>query len=324
MRASSRFFRGAYINRVCCNRNDQLLTRFTLLLLSRYEVYYCRCRFRCRRMRVCAYHLPGALCVSTDSARLYTKSLVTVVNGVSQGNHNCMRLPSYDGPIMDVTSSSMSCNGSPNTLDTVSPNVCPVPAGSQVTLRWGHTLTSSSSGAYAWNKPGCVLLSTRSRRHRREPQGPPHGLHGQGQQRSDLCPAQYVPQDFQAAVNTCIDPRLAASGWFKIYEAGLSGGKWAVDTLIANGGKLTVTIPSCIPAGDYLLRGELIALHAASSYPGAQLVRACLLGFYEMLRPVGVVVHGVRSNPCYGWRLQVARDGVHPRRIQRQRPWHVS
>ena len=70
------------------------------------------------------------------------------VNGVSQGSHNCMRLPSYDGPITDVTSSSMSCNGSPNALDTVSPNVCSVPAGAKVTLRWSHTLTSGSNGMY--------------------------------------------------------------------------------------------------------------------------------------------------------------------------------
>lgn len=61
------------------------------------------------------------------------------------------------------------------------------------------------------------------------------------------------------------------SGWFKIYEDGLTNGQWAVAKLIANKGKVSVTIPSCIAPGDYLLRGELIALHAASSYPGAQL-----------------------------------------------------
>ena len=38
---------------------------------------------------------------------------------------------------------------------------------------------------------------------------------------------------------------------------------------------MTVTVPSCLPAGDYLLRGELIALHAAGSYPGAQLYMEC-------------------------------------------------
>ena len=61
--------------------------------------------------------------------------------------------------------------------------------------------------------------------------------------------------------------------WFKIHEDGLtpSDQTWAVDRLIANKGKVSFTIPSCIPAGQYLLRAEIIALHAASSYPGAQL-----------------------------------------------------
>ena len=85
--------------------------------------------------------------------------------------------------------------------------------------------------------------------------------------------------------------------WFKIYQDGYNPTtkKWAVDTLIANKGKVTFTIPSCISAGQYLLRHELIgesfvphpsssdadrcyspvALHAASSYPGAQLYMEC-------------------------------------------------
>ena len=48
--------------------------------------------------------------------------------------------------------------------------------------------------------------------------------------------------------------------WFKIHEDGLtpSDQTWAVDRLIANKGKVSFTIPSCIPAGQYLLRHELI------------------------------------------------------------------
>ncbi|KAJ1303822.1 hypothetical protein OPQ81_008244 [Rhizoctonia solani] len=180
----------------------------------------------------------AALFAVAGCASAHTIFQEIFVNGVSQGNHNCMRLPSYDGPITDVTSSSMSCNGSPNTLDTVSPNVCSVPAGSQVTLRWGHTLTSGSSDVIDASHKGPIMV-------------------------------------YMAKVSNAATSPAPTSGWFKIYEAGLSNGKWAVDDLIANGGKLTVTIPSCIPAGDYLFRGELIALHAASSYPGAQLYMEC-------------------------------------------------
>lgn len=40
----------------------------------------------------------------------------------------------------------------------------------------------------------------------------------------------------------------------------------------ANDGKHSVTIPASLPAGQYLLRAEIIALHVAQSYPGAQFV----------------------------------------------------
>jgi len=73
-----------------------------------------------------------------------------------------------------------------------------------------------------------------------------------------------------AKVSDALGP-IPNSGWFKIYEDGLSNGQWAVAKLIANKGKFTVTIPKCIPNGDYLFRGELIALHAAGNYPGAQI-----------------------------------------------------
>ena len=65
------------------------------------------------------------------------------------------------------------------------------------------------------------------------------------------------------------------AGWFKIAEDGLSGGSWGVDRLIAAGGVQTITIPSCIANGQYLLRGELIALHGASSSGGAQFYMEC-------------------------------------------------
>jgi len=65
--------------------------------------------------------------------------------------------------------------------------------------------------------------------------------------------------------------------WFKIWQDGFvaSNSTWGVDRLVANKGLQTFTIPSCIASGQYLLRTEIIALHAASSYPGAQLYMEC-------------------------------------------------
>jgi cellulase len=62
----------------------------------------------------------------------------------------------------------------------------------------------------------------------------------------------------------------------------LSGGTWAVDTLITNRGKHDVTIPAGLAPGKYLLRGEIIALHEAdtafnvNSARGAQFYMECI------------------------------------------------
>ncbi|KAJ9134341.1 Glycoside hydrolase family 61 protein [Pleurostoma richardsiae] len=74
-----------------------------------------------------------------------------------------------------------------------------------------------------------------------------------------------------------------ASGiWTKIAEDGYDGSEWAVDKLIANGGKNDFTLPSGLAAGKYLIRQEIIALHEAdaafnvNSARGAQFYPSCV------------------------------------------------
>ncbi|KDQ08553.1 glycoside hydrolase family 61 protein [Botryobasidium botryosum FD-172 SS1] len=180
--------------------------------------------------------IASAILLAT-SASAHTIITELYVNGASQGLHNCLRLPSYDGPITDVNSGDLTCNGGPNPLNTVSKNACTVAAGSQVSVRWAHTLTSGSNDVIDASHKGPVMF-------------------------------------YLAKVSNAVTSTPPTSGWFKIYEDGFNGSQWAVDKLIANGGKVSFTIPSCIPAGDYLLRGEL-ALHSAGSYPGAQFYMEC-------------------------------------------------
>ncbi|KAF0645788.1 hypothetical protein FPSE5266_00619 [Fusarium pseudograminearum] len=64
--------------------------------------------------------------------------------------------------------------------------------------------------------------------------------------------------------------------FFKIAEAGMtSGGKFASDDLIAAGNTWEVTVPTSIKAGNYVLRHEIIALHAAGQKNGAQNYPQC-------------------------------------------------
>ncbi|KAJ5675631.1 Glycoside hydrolase family 61 [Penicillium macrosclerotiorum] len=69
--------------------------------------------------------------------------------------------------------------------------------------------------------------------------------------------------------------------FFKIDEVGLIDdtvvpGTWGTDQLIAAGNRWTVTIPSSIASGNYVMRHELIALHSAGQQNGAQNYPQCL------------------------------------------------
>ncbi|KAL0951979.1 hypothetical protein HGRIS_008632 [Hohenbuehelia grisea] len=66
--------------------------------------------------------------------------------------------------------------------------------------------------------------------------------------------------------------------WFKVHEVGKdASGVWQAPTkLIAANGIYKFTIPPKLKAGQYLIRHEIIALHAAYSYPGAQVYPVCI------------------------------------------------
>lgn len=62
---------------------------------------------------------------------------------------------------------------------------------------------------------------------------------------------------------------------FKIQQDGYTSGTWGTSKVINNGGFHSITIPKCIANGQYLLRAEMIALHAAGSAGQAQLYMEC-------------------------------------------------
>ncbi|KAJ7637395.1 glycoside hydrolase family 61 protein [Mycena polygramma] len=66
--------------------------------------------------------------------------------------------------------------------------------------------------------------------------------------------------------------------WFKVAESGkTSAGLWAAtDLLTASGSVYSFTIPAKLKPGQYLIRHEIIALHVAYTYPGAQVYPSCI------------------------------------------------
>jgi cellulase len=87
--------------------------------------------------------------------------------------------------------------------------------------------------------------------------------------------------DYLAACNgECSSADKTSLSFVKIAEKGLISGSnpgtWAADELISNGNSWTVEIPSSIAPGKYVLRHEILALHASGQPNGAQAYPQCV------------------------------------------------
>ena len=162
------------------------------------------------------------------------------VGGVNQGLGQGVRVPSYNGPIEDVTSNSMACNGNPNPT-TATSKVITVQAGQSVTAVWRYMLSTTGSA------PNDVMDSTHK--------GPTMA---------------YLKKVGDATSDSGI-----GGGWFKIQQDGLTDGVWGTERVINGQGRHSIKIPECIAPGQYLLRAEMVALHGAGNYPGAQFYMEC-------------------------------------------------
>ncbi|KAF7893785.1 hypothetical protein EAF00_007299 [Botryotinia globosa] len=185
--------------------------------------------------------LPFSFLLSCVSAHTIFMKLQS--GGTLYNTSYAIRTPTYDGPINDVTTEYVACNGGPNPT-TPSSNIINVVAGSTVNAVWRHTLDSTPA-----NDATYVL-------------DPSH-----------LGPVMaYMKKVDDATTDVGYGP-----GWFKISEQGLNVAtqKWATTDLINNAGVQPIAIPSCIANGQYLLRAELIALHSAGASLGAQLYMEC-------------------------------------------------
>lgn len=104
-------------------------------------------------------------------------------------------------------------------------------------------------------------------------------------------------------LSVCFDCKLICISvvWFKIQHTGRDGtsSTWGDTPLMTAGGKYSYTIPSCLAAGAYIVRHEIIALHSAYSYPGAQ--------FYPSCHQIKVTGSGTSTGPS----SKVAIPGVY-------------
>ncbi|POS75651.1 glycosyl hydrolase family 61 [Diaporthe helianthi] len=181
-----------------------------------------------------------AIAALAASASGHTIMQKLSVNGQDQGQLKGVRAPTNDYPLYSPNDANFACNTGIVYKDS---NVISIPAGAKVGAWWGHVI----GGAQSANDPDHPIA------------------------KSHKGPISY----YLAKVDNAATTGTSGLKWFKVAHEGLSGGKWAVDNMIAGGGWHYFTMPSCIAPGDYLLRVELIALHGAGSQGGAQFYMEC-------------------------------------------------
>ncbi|TFK37374.1 glycoside hydrolase family 61 protein H [Crucibulum laeve] len=159
------------------------------------------------------------------------------INGVDAGS-SCARLPLSNSPVTSVTSNDIACNAAGSSL-----GVCSVNAGDTVTVEMhqqnGDRSCANEAIGGAHHGPLTVYMAPVS--------------------------------DAKTAVGS-------SASWFKVSEIGLMSDNpayWADQFLNINCGHYSFKVPSDIAPGNYLIRAEMIALHAASGVGGAQFYPAC-------------------------------------------------
>ncbi|ORY64192.1 glycosyl hydrolase family 61-domain-containing protein [Pseudomassariella vexata] len=193
-------------------------------------------------MKLTYYAALAALAASTVSAHsLFQQLWVDGVDMISQ----CVRTPPSNSPVTNVGSSDIRCNvGGTKGIS----GKCAVKPGSTVTVEM-HA------------QPG-----------------------DRGCSQEAIGGAHYGPVNvYLSKVNDAATADGSAQ-WYKIFadswsaKAGGNSGdddNWGTKDLNACCGKMDATIPADTPAGDYLLRAEVIALHTAASSGGAQFYMSC-------------------------------------------------
>jgi cellulase len=164
---------------------------------------------------------------------------------------------------LNVNDANMACNS--NFKQPVSTKVIAAKGGDRVGVLWGHVIGGAQfSGdpdqpiAKSHKGPTMFYMCVFSRI-----------LHSSSY--SSKLPHKLTQPTRRAKVDNAATASPSGLKWFKVYEDGLDGsGQWGVDRMIKNGGWVDFTLPSCLAAGDYLLRAEIIALHSASTSGQAQ------------------------------------------------------
>lgn len=203
----------------------------------------------------------GLAAVLIQSAAAHTYVSSVVVGGTALAEGDCVRPHPVAGydDPISLVSSSNMTCGFLPQAATAANRACPITAGSQMGVQWHHNNDLPGDDILDSSHKGPILF--------------------------------YLAKSDTGAGNV----------WFKIWEDGYDAttGLWATDRMIATGGLSTFTIPSDIAPGNYLLRGEVLALHQAYEVDGVQPYVGCVeltISGSGSNNPAGVAFPGAYSD----------------------------
>ncbi|KAI1506219.1 lytic polysaccharide monooxygenase [Biscogniauxia marginata] len=154
----------------------------------------------------------------------------------------CVRMPSSNSPVTNVNSNDIRCNAGTRGVS----GKCAVKAGSTVTVEMHQQPGDRSCGSEA------------------------------------IGGAHYGPVNVYLSQVPDASMADGSTSWYKIFADSWSakgsvgdGDDWGTNDLNSCCGKMDVPIPVDTPAGDYLLRAEVIALHTAAAAGQAQFYISC-------------------------------------------------
>ncbi|TRX89551.1 hypothetical protein FHL15_009595 [Xylaria flabelliformis] len=80
-----------------------------------------------------------------------------------------------------------------------------------------------------------------------------------------------------------LDAAAAGPGWFKLWGEGydMEADKWATEKIIDTNGLISIQIPTALPAGNYLFRPEVVAMHNVTPEVEPQFYVGCAQVFVE-------------------------------------------
>ncbi|KAI9842201.1 MAG: hypothetical protein M1837_007414 [Sclerophora amabilis] len=178
---------------------------------------------------------PAALVVLgvLKTAEAHTAFTTFFLNGVSQNDGTCVRMNSDISkatfPVRDLSSDDMAC-GFSGTKGVA--RVCPAESGAQITFEFRDRPDETDARAIDPSHKGPCSV-------------------------------------YMKKVDSAIKDTASGDGWFKIWDESYdsTANKWCTEKVNDDNGHLSVNIPKDIAGGYYLVRPELVALHAAADNP---------------------------------------------------------